>query len=95
MGIGRKLVTWAALAAAAGVILVFALPSYRQGEASIAGTTARDFPLEIAGKPIHLSDFRGKVVSSISGPPGARLASRKRRLSTACRNTSPRATPLS
>jgi thiol-disulfide isomerase/thioredoxin len=62
MGIGRKLATWAALAAAAGIILVFALPSYRQGEASIAGTTARDFPLELAGKPTHLSDLRGKVV---------------------------------
>jgi thiol-disulfide isomerase/thioredoxin len=62
MGIGRKLATWAALAAAAGIILVFALPSYRQGEASIAGTTARDFPLELAGKPTHLSNLRGKVV---------------------------------
>jgi thiol-disulfide isomerase/thioredoxin len=62
MGIGRKLATWAALAAAAGIILVFALPSYRQGEVSIAGTTARDFPLELAGKPTHLSDLRGKVV---------------------------------
>ena len=46
----------------AGVILVFALPSYRQGEASIAGTTARDFPLELAGKPARLSDLRGKIV---------------------------------
>jgi cytochrome c biogenesis protein CcmG/thiol:disulfide interchange protein DsbE len=62
MGIGRKLLTWAALAVAAGVILIFALPSYRQGEASIAGKTAEDFPLELAGKPSHLSDLRGKVV---------------------------------
>jgi thiol-disulfide isomerase/thioredoxin len=62
MAIARKLATCAALAAAAGVILVFALPSYRQGEASIAGTTARDFPLELAGKPTRLSDLRGKVV---------------------------------
>jgi cytochrome c biogenesis protein CcmG, thiol:disulfide interchange protein DsbE len=62
MGIGRQLATWAALALMAGVILVFALPSYRQGEASIAGTTARDFPLELAGKPARLSDLRGKVV---------------------------------
>ncbi len=62
MGIGRKLLTWAALAVAAGVILVFALPSYRQGEASIAGKKAEDFPLELAGKPSHLSDLRGKVV---------------------------------
>jgi peroxiredoxin len=62
MGMGRKLGTWAALCVAAGIILVFALPSYRQGEASIAGTTARDFPLELEGKPAHLSDLRGKVV---------------------------------
>jgi cytochrome c biogenesis protein CcmG/thiol:disulfide interchange protein DsbE len=62
MGIGRHLPTWAVLALMAGVILAFALPSYRQGEASIAGTTARDFPLELAGKPAHLSDLRGKVV---------------------------------
>lgn len=59
---GRKLGTWAALALGAGIILVFALPSYRQGEASIAGSTARDFSLELAGKPTHLSDLRGKVV---------------------------------
>jgi cytochrome c biogenesis protein CcmG, thiol:disulfide interchange protein DsbE len=62
MGMGRRLGTWAALAVAAGIILVFALPSYRQGEASIAGSSARDFPLELAGKPTHLSDLRGKVV---------------------------------
>ena len=62
MGIGRQLATWAALALMAGVILVFALPSYRQGEASIAGTTARDFSLELAGKPARLSDLRGKIV---------------------------------
>jgi len=59
---GRRLGTWAALAVAAGIVLAFALPSYRQGEASIAGSTARDFPLELAGKPTHLSDLRGKVV---------------------------------
>jgi cytochrome c biogenesis protein CcmG/thiol:disulfide interchange protein DsbE len=62
MGIGRKLGTWAALAGAAGIILIFALPSYRQGEASVAGKTADDFRLQVAGKPVHLSDFRGKVV---------------------------------
>jgi cytochrome c biogenesis protein CcmG/thiol:disulfide interchange protein DsbE len=62
MGISRKLGTWAALILAAGIILIFALPSYRQGEASIAGKTAKDFPLQVAGKPARLSDFRGKVV---------------------------------
>jgi cytochrome c biogenesis protein CcmG/thiol:disulfide interchange protein DsbE len=62
MGIGRKVANWAAIAAALAVILAFALPSYRQGEASIAGSTARDFPLTIDGKPARLSDLRGKIV---------------------------------
>jgi thiol-disulfide isomerase/thioredoxin len=62
MGILRKVFAWGALAVAAGILVVFAMPSYRQGEASIAGQTARDFALEISGKPGHLSDLRGKVV---------------------------------
>ncbi|MGA2428683.1 MAG: TlpA disulfide reductase family protein [Candidatus Acidiferrum sp.] len=62
MTIARKLANWAALAVAATVILIFALPSYRQGEASIAGKTAEDFSVELAGKPTRLSDLRGKVV---------------------------------
>lgn len=28
----------------------------------MAGQSARDFALELSGKPMHLSDFRGKVV---------------------------------
>jgi cytochrome c biogenesis protein CcmG/thiol:disulfide interchange protein DsbE len=40
----------------------FATPSYRHGEASIAGKRAEDFTMELSGKPSHLSDFRGKVV---------------------------------
>jgi peroxiredoxin len=62
MGIGRRFLTWGALAFGIGIIVVFAMPSYRQGEASIAGTTARDFALELSGKPLRLSDLRGKVV---------------------------------
>jgi len=62
MRILRKIAAWGVLAAALGVVLLFAMPSYRQGEASIAGTTARDFPMEIAGKPGHLTDLKGKVV---------------------------------
>src|SRR3981081_3370755 len=50
MTIARKLVNLAALAVAAAIILIFALPTYRQGEASIAG------------KPAPLSALRGKVV---------------------------------
>jgi peroxiredoxin len=44
------------------MIIVFAMPSYRQGEASITGKAAKDFGLDLAGKPTHLSDLRGKVV---------------------------------
>jgi len=38
------------------------MPSYRQGEASLAGKSARDFTLDLSGKPTHLSDLRGKVI---------------------------------
>ena len=62
MELRRRLVTWGVLAFGIGVIVVFARPSYRQGEASLAGKTARNFTLEISGKPSRLSDLRGKVV---------------------------------
>ena len=62
MGTGRRLATWGALAIGIGVIVLFAMPSYRQGEASLAGTTAKDFSLDLSGKHIHLSDLHGKVV---------------------------------
>jgi peroxiredoxin len=62
MDFARKIAVWGALAVAAVIILVFALPSYRQGEASVAGEKAQDFSVELSGKPARLSDFRGKVV---------------------------------
>jgi len=62
MGSSRRLLAWAVLAFGVGIIVVFAMPSYRQGEASIAGSPARDFPIELAGKPMRLSELRGKVV---------------------------------
>src|SRR5580765_8566137 len=58
----RRLFTWAVLAIGIGIIVVFAMPSYRQGEAALTGTTPKNFALELSGKPIHLSDLRGKVV---------------------------------
>jgi cytochrome c biogenesis protein CcmG, thiol:disulfide interchange protein DsbE len=58
----QKIKVWAALAVGFALILAFALPSYRQGEASVAGKTAEDFALNLSGKPAHLSDLRGKVV---------------------------------
>lgn len=62
MGIPRKIVAWGGVAAFLGIIVVFALPSYRQGEASIAGKRAEDFSLQLAGKSTHLSELQGKVV---------------------------------
>jgi peroxiredoxin len=62
MAILRKIAAWGAVAVAACIIVLFAMPSYRQGEASIAGKTEEDFPLELSGKQIHLSDLKGKVV---------------------------------
>jgi peroxiredoxin len=58
----RRIAGWAAVAFAAGILVLFAMPSYRQGEASIAGKSAVDFPLTLAGKSEHLSDLKGKVV---------------------------------
>jgi len=58
----KKIVTALGLLAAATVIYVFAAPSYRQGEASMAGKKAPDFPLQIGGRQMHLSDLRGHVV---------------------------------
>lgn len=53
---------WGGLVAFLGIIAVFAMPSYRHGEASVAGTRAQDFAFELNGRQAHLSDLRGKVV---------------------------------
>src|SRR5467141_4653489 len=62
MRIVRKVGAWAVIGIAMLVLVLFAMPTYRQGEASIAGKTAQDFPLEVWGKPAHLTDLKGKVV---------------------------------
>jgi cytochrome c biogenesis protein CcmG, thiol:disulfide interchange protein DsbE len=62
MAILRKIGAWCVVGLAAVVLVLFAVPSYRQGEASIAGKTAQDFPLEVWGKPGHLTDLKGKIV---------------------------------
>jgi thiol-disulfide isomerase/thioredoxin len=51
-----------ALIMAAGLIYFFATPTYREGEASLAGRKAIDFPLQYEGRQVHLSDLHGKVV---------------------------------
>jgi cytochrome c biogenesis protein CcmG/thiol:disulfide interchange protein DsbE len=58
----RKIATWGVVGFAALVVVFFAMPTYRQGEPTVAGKTAQDFPTEIGGKPGHLRDLRGKVV---------------------------------
>jgi cytochrome c biogenesis protein CcmG, thiol:disulfide interchange protein DsbE len=47
---------------AVAALCVFAMPTYRQGEPSLAGRVAPDFALELDGKAIRLQDLRGKVV---------------------------------
>lgn len=58
----RKILGWGGMGFAFAVLAFFTFPHYRQGEASVAGKTAEDLPLQIDGKPTHLSDYRGKVV---------------------------------
>ncbi len=62
MPLVRRIAAWTAVALAAGILVLFAMPSYRQGETSIAGKPAVDFPLTLAGKSKRLSDLKGKVV---------------------------------
>ena len=62
MSWGRRLAAWATMAFAAAVVWVFTMPSYRQGEPSLAGKAADDFVVKVGGKARRLSDYRGKVV---------------------------------
>lgn len=58
----RKIFTGITLGAVAGLLILFASPSYNQGEPSLAGSTAKPFSFVEDGKPMQLSDLRGKVV---------------------------------
>jgi cytochrome c biogenesis protein CcmG, thiol:disulfide interchange protein DsbE len=58
----RKLFTGVTLGAVAGLLFLFAAPSYKQGEPSLAGSEAKPFAFEMNGKQQQLSDLRGKVV---------------------------------
>ena len=57
-----RIMAWGGLVAFLGIIVVFAMPSYRHGEATIAGTRAENFAFQMNGKAAQLSDLRGKVV---------------------------------
>jgi len=58
----QKILGGLGLAGALAVLYVFAMPSYRQGEPSVAGRRAPDFTVEADGRQFRLSDLRGKVV---------------------------------
>ena len=58
----RRIAAWAAMAFAAALLWVFTMPSFRQGEPSVAGRKAEDFSVMVNGRQARLSDFRGKVV---------------------------------
>src|SRR5437879_13541665 len=62
MALLRRMAAWGVVAFIALVFVIFARPMYRQGEPTVAGKTAEDFPTKVAGKPGHLRDLRGKVV---------------------------------
>jgi cytochrome c biogenesis protein CcmG, thiol:disulfide interchange protein DsbE len=65
----RNLKTGLVLLFILGLVALFALPDYRNGEASLGASTLyvfrkspKDFELTLNGKKTRLSDFRGKVV---------------------------------
>jgi cytochrome c biogenesis protein CcmG/thiol:disulfide interchange protein DsbE len=60
--LGGKIFTGVVLALAMTVVVIFAMPSYRQGEPGVAGKRASDFAFELNGRTAHLSDLRGQVV---------------------------------
>lgn len=58
----RKIFTGVTLGAVAGLLVLFASPSYKQGMASPAGSMAKNFSFELDGRNGSLADLRGKVV---------------------------------
>jgi cytochrome c biogenesis protein CcmG/thiol:disulfide interchange protein DsbE len=59
----RRILSYLGLAAAATLLVIFIVPSYRGGEASIAGRTAPDFSFTLNGRPASLdTTLHGKIV---------------------------------
>jgi peroxiredoxin len=58
----NKILSWIGLVAALAIVVVFAWPSYRQGENSLAGKFAPQFDFELDGQPATLRNLRGKIV---------------------------------
>jgi len=57
-----KVLSGLALAAVAILLLMFVSPSFRQGEAGVAGSVPPDFAFQLDGRETHLSELHGKVV---------------------------------
>ena len=62
--IRRTLASWVVMAFVAAALYVFITPWYRQGEPSIPGKNAEDFPLTVAGKQTRLSAFIGPSLAA-------------------------------
>jgi cytochrome c biogenesis protein CcmG, thiol:disulfide interchange protein DsbE len=58
----RRILSYLGLGAAATLITIFSVPSFRAGETSVAGRTAPAFSFTLDGKPANLDAFRGKIV---------------------------------
>lgn len=58
----RKILAGVSLGAVAGLLVLFASPSYKQGMASPAGSMAKQFSFSMNGKQATLADLRGRVV---------------------------------
>lgn len=58
----RKILSGITVGAAVGLLILFASPSYKRGEASLAGSAAKNFSFQMSGKQMSLADLRGKVV---------------------------------
>src|SRR5215469_3891181 len=58
----RKVFTGVTLGAVAGLLVLFASPSYKQGMASPAGSMAKSFSFQLNGQETTLAHLRGKVV---------------------------------
>jgi len=62
MKIPGKIAAWAVLGFAALVLVALVIPTYRQGEPSIARKSAENLDITLGGRSAHLSDLKGKVV---------------------------------
>lgn len=58
----RRILPYLALAGAAVLVGLFSVPSFRAGQASMAGHPAPAFSFTLDGHPASLSAFRGKIV---------------------------------